>query len=365
MMAKITYYDFCNLQYAGFYLNGFQENVEQRGYRFVVSHEKPSEITTINLKETYLTQYLNLHLLFRYEGDESFLFAIDTSDLNGDASLGVDFYPLLDICRYYFKVNYNKEAIEKNPVLAPYQDKILPVPIVFPVAVSQPWRFLPKVSSLNGSMWPRKAISQRFKSLRHIPSLADYRRMRAVPKDYDVFFIALIRSEVGRPYNIELNNHRKAIVEGLNKYSRYNILARYIDVDGDAKGLGSYVIPRMKLSEYLNLMSRSRIGIYVRGFFGCLSFKFGELMALGSPVVGESILNNREMMYGFNYFQDQFAYDEPEEIVERIIYLLEHPALIDEYHRANTETFENHLSPRPVVSAILDQLESRGNSFSS
>jgi hypothetical protein len=357
MTAKITYYDFCNLQYAGFYLNGFQENAQERGYRLVVSHNQPSELTRINLNEERRTKYLSLYLIFRYEGDETFLFAIDTSDLNGDMSQGWDCNPLLDVCRHYFKVNYNKEAIEANPELAPYQDKILPVPIVFPVAVYQPWHFHPKLTSVHGSAWPRKAILRRFKSLRNIPSLSDYRRMRVVPKDLDVFFIASIYSEAGRAYNREINDHRKAIVEGLNKYSRYNILARYIDVNGTAEGLGSYVIPRMKLSQYLDLMSRSRIGIYVRGFFGCLSFKFGELMAMGIPVVGESILNNREMMYGFNYFQEEFAYDEPEEIVERSIYLLEHPALIDEYRRANTETFEKYLSPGPVVSAILDQIE--------
>jgi hypothetical protein len=106
-------------------------------------------------------------------------------------------------------------------------------------------------------------------------------------------------------------------------------------------------------------MGRSRVGIYVRGTKGCLSFKFGELMALGSPVVGETILNNREYLYSLDYFDEQFAYDEPEQIVEQVIRLLENPARIEELRRANTATFLNHLSPRPAVAAILDRLEDK------
>lgn len=358
MTAKITLYDYWNLNYIGFYIKGFQENARKRGYRLSFSHGQPPELTGLNLREAWsFTKKFGMYLVGRYEkGEESFLFTIDTSDLHGSLTPPIEDYvdPLLEVSKYYFKVNYNKEAIANNPRLAPHQEKIFPLPIVFPVAVAQPWRVLPKMTPLGGPAWTRESIKGRFSSFLTIPSLADYRRMRAMPKDIDVFFISTLRSEAGRPHYTELNNRRRAVIEGLNDYSRFNIMARYLDLDGDIGG--PLAIPKLELDKYLELMARSRIGIYVRGSFDCLSFKFGELMALGGAIVGETILNNREMMYSFDRFGEQFAYDDPESLVERVGYLLEHPSLIDEYARANQETFDNHLSPGPVVSAILDRL---------
>jgi hypothetical protein len=82
-------------------------------------------------------------------------------------------------------------------------------------------------------------------------------------------------------------------------------------------------------------------------------------MVLGSPVVGETILNNTDYLYGFPHFDEQFAYDEPEALVERVYYLLNHPDQIEELRRANTETFEKHFTPRAMVAGILDQLEGK------
>src|SRR5690606_31460249 len=116
-----------------------------------------------------------------------------------------------------------------------------------------PWRFLPKLTPFGSPIWPRKAIEWRFKALRTIPSLDDYRRMRALPKDIDVFYIAILRPEDGKPVNVEPNRRRRAIVEGLNKYERYNIMARYLDLDGSIGG--PLVVPRMKVDKYLNYMA--------------------------------------------------------------------------------------------------------------
>lgn len=319
----------------------------------------PPELTDIDLRKEWLPEYLRMFLIFRYEGDESFLFTIDTSDLNGDKSVPIEgfIYPLLDICRYYFKVNYNKETIAANPKLAPYQDKILPLPVVFPVAVSRPWQFLPKITPIGGPIWPRNTIKWRISNLLNNPSQADYRRLRALPKDLDVFFITILRPEEGKPHNAIMNIRRRTLVEGLNKLGRYNIMARYLDTNGSVGG--PYAIPKLKLSDYLKYMARSRVGIYVRGSFGCLAFKFGELMALGSAIAGETILNNREILYRYDHFADQFAYDEPEALVERVGYLLGHPSLIDEYARANQETYDKYLAPGPVVAALLDKLEQK------
>jgi glycosyltransferase involved in cell wall biosynthesis len=112
----------------------------------------------------------------------------------------------------------------------------------------------------------------------------------------------------------------------------------------------------MDQREYFDLNARSRVGIYVRGNHDCLAFKFGELMAMGKPIVGETLMNNRENMYAYDRFDEQFAYDDAQELVERVIYLLENPRVLEELGKANTATFENHFAPKPLVKNILDQI---------
>lgn len=356
-MKTITYYDFTNVEYSAIYLNGFAENASQRGFRFEVSHREPPEFSELDLTRKWLNRMNSYFMICRYEGEESFLFCIDSGAHNGDVAGEGFLMPILDKCRYYFKVNYNRQSIAENPDLAPYASKFRPVPIVFPIAVSQPWRYLPKIVPGGGSIWPHEAISFRSQTLFKSPSLDRYRRMRAVPKDIDAFFVTTLYSETRNPAHLEENERRRTLVEGLNRPSRFNILARYAVRAKDKRSHGPYEMERISLKHYLELMGRSRVGIYIRGVAGCLSFKFGELMALGLPIAGESILNNRENMYAFERFDEQFAYDDPQELVERVFYLLEHPELADELRQANITTFENHLTPRAVVAHIVDELE--------
>lgn len=358
-MTKITYYDFTYLPYASIYVNGFMENARERGYRFVISHREPEEFKGLGVAEKWLPDVHATILLGRYEGAESFLFAVDCSDLNGDITLGEIQLRALEKCKVYFKVNYNAAAIAANPQLAPYAAKIRPAPVVFPVAVAQPWRLLPNFNPLAGPLWPRPAAKRRIKNITETPGIDDYRRMRRSQKDIDAFFITPIYVGKDKAFNLEHNARRKVLVEGLNRDKRFNIVARYVASGNPGEDQGPYTIPRLSLREYLDLMSRTRVGIYVRGSFGCLSFKFGELMALGSPVVGETILNNTDYLYDFPYFDEQFAYDEPEALVERVYYLLNNPERIEELRRANTETFEQHLTPRAIVAGIVDQLEGK------
>lgn len=361
-MTRITYYDYSNLYYAAIYLNGFMDLAAERGYQFAISRREPPELKGLEMANQWLPSRRTAWTVFRYErGTESFLFCIDTGDKNGDVEMGgIGHELLLEKCKYYFKVNYNAAAIAGNPRLAPYQEKIRPAPITFPVAIHQPWKYLPNINPLAGPVWPRDAIDRRIKGLKEVPKLDDYRRLRAKKKDIDAFFILPIRSEIDNPRYAEQNRRRKIIVEGLNqRKGSYNIVAGYIASGTHNEDPGPYVMPRTSLAEYLDLMSRTRIGIYVRGTDGCLSFKFGELMALGIPVVGETILNNTDNLYQLDYFDEQFAYDEPEDIVDQVFRLLDKPEHIEELKQANTETFENHLASGPIVAGILDQIEEK------
>jgi hypothetical protein len=357
-MTKITYYDFTNLRYTAFFLNGFAENADERGFRFEVSGREPPEFADLALTREYLPRDHAFHAIFRYEGNDSFLFCIDAGDLNGNVALGGGYhFALLEKCRYYFKVNYNTHTILNNPALRPYAEKIKPIPLVFPIATTQPWRYMPRCLPGQGAIWPMEAIVKRSKSLLSSASLDTYRQLRNNPKDIDVFFVIRIYSDPSGKHDEILNENnarRSAIVEGLNKHGRFNMFVRYAVTENEDIGpLGTRYI---RFREYLKLMSRARVGVYVRGYADCLSFKFGQLMALGMPIVGETILNNTENMYVLDRFGEQFAYDDPEFLVERVLYLLDNPGEAESLRRANVATFENLLTPGPVVAAILDQI---------
>jgi hypothetical protein len=112
----------------------------------------------------------------------------------------------------------------------------------------------------------------------------------------------------------------------------------------------------MPYETYLSTLARARIAIYVRGSFGCLSTKFGELMAMGKAIVGETLLNNRDNMLAYDSFAEQFAYDDPRDMVERIVDLLGRPDELARLEQANTRTYEAHFTPGALVAGLLDQL---------
>jgi hypothetical protein len=147
-------------------------------------------------------------------------------------------------------------------------------------------------------------------------------------------------------------------VEELHKHKDLKLVVGFASNQRDIPGeYAKYKIPFMSYDQYLHMLARSRVGIYVRGSHGCLSSKFGEQMALGKPIVGETILNNTKNMYAYDHFDEQFAFDDPLEIVERIVHLLGEPNKLKELEKANTGTFDRHLTPKPVIVNVLDQIE--------
>jgi hypothetical protein len=350
-MNKITYYDFTNIIYSGLFINGFLKNEDEYDYRFVVSNQMPPEFEDLNQDVLHYTQ--QPYSILRYEGKEQFLFCIDAGDMNGSESTVEYYAPYLERCQYFFKVNYNADVIAQTDLLNRYASKIKPVPIVYPIALSRPWLLRPR---FGGPGWSLAAIKRRSKDLLKTVRLNNYRKLRHIDEDLDLFFTISLYKD---PMYEEVNQKRRILVDLINdKMKKYNILAGYICLDNESSAdCGPNQIQAMRHSDVLRHYARSRVGLYVRGLHGCLSYKFGELMALGTPIAGETILNNRANMYTYDHFEEQFAYDDPEELVDRTVYLLEHPRYLEELKRANIETFENHFTPKPVVKSILDQMD--------
>ena len=110
------------------------------------------------------------------------------------------------------------------------------------------------------------------------------------------------------------------------------------------------------LKEYLGLLAKSRIAIYVRGLHDCLSFKFGHLLSLGLPIVGQTIHNNKDKIMDNRYFDNQFAFDDPKEIVQEVIKVLAKPEKLMTLGSSNAKVFDEKFTPKAVVSDILCHL---------
>jgi hypothetical protein len=115
--------------------------------------------------------------------------------------------------------------------------------------------------------------------------------------------------------------------------------------------------PRLDMWTYLEQLARSKVAIYVRGPHDGISSKFGQLMALGKPIVGQSLANNRERLYGFPSIERQFAFDEPEALVARVDDLLQQPEELDRLARSNATIFDRYLNPKAIVTELLSFLD--------
>ncbi len=360
-MAKITYYDFSDIDYASFFVQGFLQLHDQAEHRFQVSKRIPDELEGLDLPTWITYRKPASTSVFRYESSGSnFLFCIDANDHNGlDPNLP-DIYPgyhmrLIERVRYYFKVNYNEEAIASHPTVTPFVHKIIPTPLVIPLRVSKMRSLLPNVTPFKGQRLPLKPAKRRMQRLKQLLPLNEYRRLRQLPRDLDVFFITTIYS--GNDHE-QTNAWRLALLQALSEYSHLNTLTGFISRADDLPSpFAKFQLQPMPFETYMSQLARSKIGVYIRGTFDGLSFKFGQYFALGKPIVGESLLNNRKNMYAYDSFPEQFKYDEPKAIADRICELIADPVKLQHLRETNTATFEKQFTPEAVVRQIIKRIE--------
>jgi len=357
-MKTITYFDISSIHLSSFFLRGFMENAAERDYRLDVSRSAPEIPALQKLAAEWLEEVRVPLSIFRYTGpDGEFLFCIDS----GDRSYGFDVdppgyvLPLLKHCRYYFKVNYRQEVVDKDPILQSYASKIKPIPHSSAVSLPRPWLFLPKLNSNGGPAWNRRLVKRRMRRLFEFPSFDYHRKLRQTSQDIDVHYISLFRSG---PLHDQQMEYRLAVIDRLLQLSQYNIVTGFASWEDELPSrYARYHVARLGYKDFVKELSRSKIGVYVRGTHQCLSGKFSDLMAIGRPIVGATLYNNTENMYLYDAFDRQFAYDDPDAMVERIEKLLENPHEREELARLNTATFENYLTPQRVVATILEHLE--------
>lgn len=348
---SITFFDFADLNYSSFFLNGFLQNSRSFDYNFSISKSYPDVLAQFS------SDHAIKHILMFQANinGESFIFCMDTADSCGnhpDILPGFHF-GLLENAKYYFKVNYNKSVIENEPSLKTYADTILPVPTFFPLKFPKPWQLLPRLDFLHPSRMLLPPSIRRVKTLLTLDSLEQVKRLRNTPKDIDIFFVV---GYYGIPVHAAEDEFRYQIMREIA--SRKNILAitgfaSHAELPGK---FAAFKCKRYLHPEYLHQLSRARIAIYVRGMHDCLSFKFGQIMALGMPVVGQSLYNNSENLYQYPYFKEQFAYDEPGLIIQKAEELLQNPEKLSLLAKTNAHTFDSAFTPEAITARILEQL---------
>ncbi|NJM14622.1 MAG: hypothetical protein HC896_03890 [Bacteroidales bacterium] len=121
---------------------------------------------------------------------------------------------------------------------------------------------------------------------------------------------------------------------------------------------GELQIPGYSYYDYMKEISRSKVAIYTRGVHECISFKLGQLMAMGMPMVGQKIVNNAGFYYGLPNFTEQLSYNSPKEIVDRLSVAIRDRAWLKEMSRSNLNLFNNTLLPVHFVKDLFKTINS-------
>ena len=92
------------------------------------------------------------------------------------------------------------------------------------------------------------------------------------------------------------------------------------------------------------------------GLYNCLSFKFGEYLALGKPVVGMKLpfwpLPDMDQ-HDQECLESQFCCAEPEDIPAKVTELLRDKERLRFLKTENIRIFERHFSPEAVAARIF------------
>jgi hypothetical protein len=353
LASEITYFDFAQLDYASYFLTGLLEAEREMKFHFRVSRTVPEFLAEPRMGEW--RDILFSVLLFQIrKGARRVYFCIDTRDSwTADAKAGRGYHlPLLAEVDWYFKVNYREEAVQNEPVLIPHARKIVPLGSFFPIRPPSRFQFRPRLRAAPETGWTLADAWKRVAHLRSLIPLESLRRLRGAAPDTDVFFVVY---HYGGKHAVD-DARRLSLMRELRKVSGYRIETGFSATSELGGEFAEFRLPPSAHGEFVKKQSHSRLGIYVRGLHQCVSFKLGQLLAMGKPIVGQPIINHVDWYYRHDYFHEQFAFESPEEIAERCQVLLGQKETLRRWGEANVRTFETYFTPRRVVEPILEHV---------
>lgn len=356
--TEIIYYDFDRLDWLSFYIDGFLANQKKFNYRFRIKREVPSFLEQPSSAGKWQKHLIALGVFEYRNENDTFFFCIDRSDHSSNYMNEGYFIPILENVKYYFKANYNRVAIENDRSLKKYSDKIIPVGLSFPVHTANMMKLLVRVIPNSKSRWKFRVARQRISFLIRVPRLNYLRNLRRIEPDLNIFFVLPYYSNQEK-----LNDYRYEVMKALAELGLPKTIIGFA-CNGELPGkFQDFKQPEFRRRTYYRNLARSKVTIYVRGPHNGISSKLGQLLALGKPIIGQSIYNNKEVYYQNQFFDQQFAYDEPEDIANHVRELLQQPEKAATFGNANANTFDKEFLPGITVSRLIEKLLTKTESI--
>ena len=344
-MNYITFYDSSSLRNASFWLLSLYECKSAYNYSFHISRKIPSSLKkAMYCKNAALLS--SICIFQSIQDGEAIYFCVDTGD-------DCDYFhhSLLKFVDVYFKVNYNREKIEKSLSLKPHIKKIVPIQQFFPVSL--PINLFLNYQMLLG-VGPWKKMGRQLANIKNgFYKPNELIKKRHMKKDIDIFFMTSFRDR-----HIERSNFRYKIIHELKNIPHLNLYVGLRNT-GKFKSNPKYAdvsIPSLNYSEYVQQIARSRIVIYTRGMHECISSRFLLYMSLGIPMVGEKIINNTEYYYSSSHLNEQLVFDNVEQIVATAAQLASDESKCEYLAKKNAEFFDQFLSPKCAGKYMLNYI---------
>jgi hypothetical protein len=350
-IREIIYYDCGEITAISFYINGFMSNQQRFDYKFIIKRDKPDFLKQAPRNGEWGKFVLRLGFFEIRHGENSFFFCIDRSDHSSNYMNEGYIIPVLEIVKYYFKTNYNANAIDNDQAIKKFQHKIISIGPSFPLHIDNMIKFMPRIIPGSNNNWTFKESKERINLMFRNPRLDYLRRLRNTETDLSVFFVMPYY-----PMHKILNEFRFEVMKALLATVKTKVIVGFAPTQKLPDNHQYFVQPVYEMRSYFRHLARSKVAIYVRGPHDGISSKLGQLLAMGKPIIGQSISNNKELYYQNPYFKEQFAYDDPEEIVRNVNELLKSPKNTALYAKANANTFDTKFSPEITTLKIIEKL---------
>jgi hypothetical protein len=343
-MQTVVHYGLCSLAYSGYILHGLHQLADKGLIRLKISRAVPADLRAAAASHPHMQMMPVFDVI---DGRAKIRFCVDNHDK-------ADFvHPeLINDVDYYFKLNHNPGLLDGSDLTPTQRQKI--IAFKTPISPVRPprWQHRPSLRTSGGMAWGRRDIIRRIRHLQRLVGYEDLVARRSMAKTVDVFFVNRIYQE---PHHKPLNNFRYEVGSRLAAHPDINARVGFIGPGVTGRFL-RYAADESTPGEHLDQLASSRVGIYVWGTHRCLSFKLCELLALGLPVAGQTIPQDRENLDGLPHLAEQFAYDDPQELVDAAARALGDTEWLHDRSLSNTSVFDKTLAPMPSAKRVIDHI---------
>jgi len=333
MTMTITHYGVASLRFCGYFVDGLAAQARLGRIRFRIERRLPKQFAQILAD---MRKHLGFSL-YRVEAHGRLLhIAIDAQDWAQDIHR-----PLLELVDGYLKVNFDRSVIQGDPLLQAHAHKFFPCLPFFPVAVNR-WRHRPRL--LTNEYWNGERLRQHVSQLRHSARLDTLTQLRGQPKTHDIVFVVPFYN---KGTHQDYNDYRYEVMRYVSEMKSFSSVVGFVG-NGIPAPYSEFHLPRVTMVEHLARTAGAKLGLYVHGVHGCISFKFGELLAIGLPIAGQKIPD---------HFQEQFCAESPRSLVDNAAALLTQSQKLTYLASNNARVFDEALSPTAVGADIVNTIQ--------